>query len=245
MAKADTGAICHYWMAKDENVLENVQNINNGPKVTLPDSTTIQANKKGTIFLHPALSTEATPVHAFPHLTNAPLLSVGQLYDDNCAAIFNREKLLIYKGSKTEVSGRQLILKGKQNGNDGLWDVLVPTPHSTNNTFTTSTTESLNVIIRKDKTKTKLVHYLYACAFIPPTETLQKAIHRGHFISWPGVEDINFMKLVNTTKAMASGHLDQERQNLQSIFSPMDSTGEKQYGILSAVVPFHPKERHF
>eukprot|EP00957_Ditylum_brightwellii_P163565 12453605-Ditylum_brightwellii.AAC.1 len=89
MAKADTGATRHYWTLKHDNVLEDVQNIHNGPRVTLPDSTTTQANKKGTIPLHPALSTEATMVHAFLHLTNAALLSVIQLCDDDCVAFFN------------------------------------------------------------------------------------------------------------------------------------------------------------
>eukprot|EP00957_Ditylum_brightwellii_P003472 262811-Ditylum_brightwellii.AAC.1 len=114
MAKADTGASLHYWTSKDDNVSENIQSINNGPRVTLSDSTTIQANKKGTTPLHPALFTKATTVHSFPHLTNAPLLSVGQ-----------------------------------QNSNDGLWNVPAPTLHPATNITTTTTKESLNIIIRK------------------------------------------------------------------------------------------------
>ena len=44
------------------------------------------------------------------------MLSIGQLCDDNCWGLFNKKDLLRFKNKK-------LILKGKRNKTDGLWDV--------------------------------------------------------------------------------------------------------------------------
>ena len=49
-------------------------------------------------------------------------------------------------------------------------------------------------------------------------DTFQKAINnRNLFISWPGIQDINFKKnSTHNSSATAKDHLDQERQGLQS-----------------------------
>ena len=74
----------------------------------------------------------------------------------------------------------------------------------------------MNFIIRKDKSKTELAQYLHASAFSPAISTFQTSINKGNFISWPGIQDLNFKKLIGTPEATLLGHLDQERKNLQS-----------------------------
>ena len=103
-----------------------------------------------------------------------------------------------------------------------------------------------NAIIRQDKTKYELASYLHACAFSPSISTFQKAIRRGHFITWPGIENINFEKILRATIPSAKGHLDQERKNLQSTKSTTDEDlnpsdgGLKTYEYASMVIPFNP-----
>ena len=74
----------------------------------------------------------------------------------------------------------------------------------------------INYIITKDKSKLELAQYLHASIFSPTTSTLQKAILKGNFIGWPGIEDINFEKVIKTTASTELGHLDRERKNLQT-----------------------------
>ena len=131
-------------------------------------------------------------------LTNSSLLSIGQFCDDNCIAVFSKFKLCVYKKGK-------LILTGTRNWTDGLWDIIIPQKQ-----------QSINAIIRFDKTKYELAEYLHKCAFSPSLVTFQKAINKGHFITWPGINDINFNKFIKNTLPIAKGHLDQERANLQS-----------------------------
>ena len=73
-----------------------------------------------------------------------------------------------------------------------------------------------NYIITKNKTKTELAQYLHATAFSPSISTLQRAIQNGNFVSWPGIHQLNFDKLLKTTIAVEKGHMDQERKNLRT-----------------------------
>ena len=73
-----------------------------------------------------------------------------------------------------------------------------------------------NYILTLDKSKYELAQYYYGCLFAPAITTLKTAIKKGNFLSWPGIETINFTKYVGKNIAHEKGHLDQERQNLRS-----------------------------
>ena len=51
---------------------------------------------------------------------------------------------------------------------------------------------------------------------IPALRTFQKAIRKFHFTTWPGINKINFEKIVTNTIPTSKGHMDQEGSNLQS-----------------------------
>ena len=61
-----------------------------------------------------------------------------------------------------------------------------------------------------------MAKYLHGCAFSPVISTFKTAVEKGNFVTWPGIDAINFNKLVGPIVATANGHLDQERQGLQS-----------------------------
>ena len=75
---------------------------------------------------------------------------------------------------------------------------------------------TLNVIIRKDKTKSDLANFLLASCFSPVKSTLLRAIKNNHFTTWPGMEYTFMNKHLSTNIATVKGHLNQERQHLQS-----------------------------
>ena len=62
----------------------------------------------------------------------------------------------------------------------------------------------------------ELAQYLYGCALSPSISTFQTAINKGKFITWSGIDDIKFRKIIGSPLATILGHLDQERTNLQS-----------------------------
>ena len=90
----------------------------NGPVVHLADNSTIKSTAVGTLPLTTLLSTQAKEAHVFSELQH-PLLSLGQLCDDNCDILLTKSKLIAKKNNK-------IILMGSRNKTDGLWDVPMP-----------------------------------------------------------------------------------------------------------------------
>ena len=74
----------------------------------------------------------------------------------------------------------------------------------------------MNYTIIRDKTKQDLARYFHACLFSPSISTLTKAIQHGNLLSWLGIENLSFSKLIGTTMAIELVHLDQESKNLKS-----------------------------
>ena len=68
-------------------------------------------------------------------------------------------------------------------------------------------------------TPAKLVNeeqYLHATLYIPTKTTLLKVVCNGHFLTWPGLTIANVGKLLDEISTTVLGHLDQEKQCLQS-----------------------------
>jgi hypothetical protein len=76
IAKADIGASSHYFMAKDQQVLANLQPTLSGPLVTLPDGTAIKATHSGQLPLHPCLSKNTKKAPILADITNSSLISI-------------------------------------------------------------------------------------------------------------------------------------------------------------------------
>lgn len=224
--KADTGASKTFIREQDISALQRVKTIFNGPKARLPNNTVISPIAVGELPFSNALSRHAKESLVYPELKNASLLSIGQLCDDDCLALFHKKILWILKNN-------EVILKGKRNSYDGIWDVPFqqPTspksvPSSANATYTanniihcnnlvihSSSTSDLvcNYILTLDKSKYELAQYYYGCLFAPALSTLLTAIQKENLVTWPGIDTINFKKYVGTNIAHEKGHLDQER----------------------------------
>ena len=100
----------------------------------------------------------------FPKLQSKSLLSIGQICDDGCVAIFDDKSLKIYDGSikdlQKKVNQLDPVLEGYRNNRDGLYDVPFPQ-------------QKMKYIIQKDKSKLELAQYLHTCAFSPKISTFQ------------------------------------------------------------------------
>ena len=236
--KADTGASKTYVRPTDKKILQQRRSIANGPQVQIPNGANMRTIESGLLPLHTILSDKARTGNVIDGLNNASLLSIGQLCDDNCIAVFDKRCLHIFKNGI-------LVIWGLRNWTDGLWDVTIP-----------QRKDNMNMIIRKDKTKTELAEYLHKCAFSPSLSTLQHAIRKGHFLTWPGIADINFEKYITNLVPTAKGHLDQERANLQSTktkpednididFEPTDGNSTKTFENTAIIYAFDPKEKTY
>ena len=62
-----------------------------------------------------------------------------------------------------------------------------------------------------------MAQYLHRCAISPAITMFQTSINKGNFITFPGIDNLNFKTLIGMPLATAQGHLDQERKNAQWI----------------------------
>ena len=95
VAKADSGALQHYFKTANVAAVKNCTSTIVGPTVSLLDGTTMMATHKGNLELAPTLTKKETSVHVFSGIENSSLLSIGQLCDDDCVAVLNKHKINI------------------------------------------------------------------------------------------------------------------------------------------------------
>ena len=129
LMKADTGASGHYVASKDKHKIgiKNLRRTTTPKVVLLPNQETIQSTHDSELVI-PIVSHQSKSATIFPNLTNASLLSIGKLCDDDCTAIFTKEDMKVMKE-------KEIVLEGKRNKEDGLWDVQLndtPAPEQLN-----------------------------------------------------------------------------------------------------------------
>jgi hypothetical protein len=109
-------ATAHYGDQDAEQHCVNVSPTTTGPSVQVANGHIIEPNKRVTIPLATKLSAEAKIGHLFNDLQSGTFISLGQLCDDECVALFTKYDVKIYKHG-------QVIIVGKRNPTDGLWNI--------------------------------------------------------------------------------------------------------------------------
>ena len=74
----------------------------------------------------------------------------------------------------------------------------------------------MNVLTKLNQSTYELANFYHACLFSPTIRTIQDAINNNHLVTWPGIDKLNFTKLIQDTTAIEMGHMKRERKNLQS-----------------------------
>ena len=120
-AKADSGASTHSIRIAERALLKNIRKLTNGPSCKLPDGNTIKPEEQGELNSSSCLSKIAKRAYVHPALKSSSLISIGQLCDDGCVVIFDKDKINVLKNKK-------IIMSGNRNVTDGLWDIPLHQP---------------------------------------------------------------------------------------------------------------------
>jgi hypothetical protein len=151
----------------------------------------------------PKFNSAASKAHVFPGMANHSLLSVVQLCDEGYIVTFKQDTDTICD------SGNSQTLSGPRDLNTGLWRINLKQTHNhirqpiANNVYELRNTGAL-------------VHYLHKALFSPTKSAMLQAFKDGHLITWPGLTEDAINKHLKLTPAMAMGHMNQWRQNIQS-----------------------------
>ena len=96
--KADLGASKTCIKPNEQHILTYAQAFCNKASVQLPNNTHLQQISTGQLPLNPSLSRQARQGHILKGLDNASLLSIGQICDDDCIAVYTTSKCYHTKG---------------------------------------------------------------------------------------------------------------------------------------------------
>ena len=152
---------------------------------------------------------KAESAHVFNSFTTGSLISMGQLYNDNCIPIFTKFDIKHLKYN-------QVITTGLRDLTNGLWNIPLETSPPAQQASTRSHPNQANGIFHYDTTKHKLAKYSHTAAFRPVESTFITNINRGHFTSCTGLSTSLIPKHLPQPPFTVKGHLGQEQKNLRS-----------------------------
>ena len=94
--KGDSGESIHLVIEEYQHCFDNIYNAT-GPMIIITDAVTLQANKHGSIPIPSTLSPAETIATIVPGLKSSSLFSLGQLCDDGCNILLNKQKMYSIK----------------------------------------------------------------------------------------------------------------------------------------------------
>ena len=195
----DSGATGTFITPDDAAMhLHDITILPNGPTVLSANGTSMRAERQGRLSLSPHLSTTAQSAFVLDDLQTGTLVSLSQLCDDDCIAIFTKFDVQILKNNQVIIIGHRM--------SNGLWTIPI----------SSAPTHQANGILRTDSTKMELAAYLHATLGSPVPSTLIRAIRRGHLTTFPGLTTNLISKHLSKSVATVLGHQDQEAKNLRS-----------------------------
>jgi hypothetical protein len=159
----------------------------------------------------PDLPLAARLVHIVPALTTKSLLSIPQLCSNGCTAELDSKTITIKYND-------QVALAGTRCPTSGLWHIDISTPvpdNSIPDTTTIGPPFEANAAAGSSH-PSDLVAFAHAALWSPSLSTLEKALANGYIINFPGLSQQLLRKYPPKSRATMKGHLDQQRQGIQS-----------------------------
>ena len=165
----DSGATGTFVTVDDAHHLQHTTVISDGPTILSGSGTTMPATSQGQLPLSTQLSDAAQSAFVLDDLKTGTLISLSQLCDDDCIAIFSKYDVKILKHNN-------IIIQGKREPN-GLWSLpLARTSKPSLPPCSSLVLHQANGILRTDKPKRELAVYLHAALGSPAPSTLLCAI---------------------------------------------------------------------
>ena len=108
MGIPDTGASKHFLQTKTISTCTDIKMIpkNSQTAATAADGGQMQATHQVKVPLSPALTDKAKSAYVLDNLSTGSLVSIGQLCDDDCVALFSKYDVKIIKTGKQSLKGK-------------------------------------------------------------------------------------------------------------------------------------------
>ena len=176
-AHPDSGATGTYIMPSENLPEKSVLTL----KVGCPNGQNIYSTSIAQLNI-PNVPANANKARVFKDLNSGNLLSIGQLCDNGCEAIFQPTKVTIKN------KNNQTVLEGPRDPVTKLWTINIPTATQAP-CYTKQPTHQhqANGIIRKKTTQSDLTIFYHATLGASKYSALLKAIDLGFLTTFPGL----------------------------------------------------------
>ena len=198
----DTGATGHYF-----TIYADVANKRPSPRpinIIGVDDSELQSTHVADLNIHEldVLPEAARLTHIFPGMGSISLLSMGQLCDYGCQALFSKDKVEIWYNGKVILTG------SRSPATNYLWFLDQSHHQSLVRTAFSAINQSAN--------PRDLVAFAHASFFSPAIRTIKQALRENYISHFPGLTLKTLNKYGRPSKATVKGHLDRVRKNKQS-----------------------------
>jgi hypothetical protein len=156
----------------------------------------------------PALPLAARSVKLVPNLASGTLVSVGQLCDNGCQALFDKRSVTIFYDNRP-------VLHGTRPGSRSLWTLTPSTLTSIPPTLAFANA-ARPAFLPSSTLAANIVAFMHAALGSPVLSTLQKALDSGFLPGIPGLTSQSLRNNPPFSVATVKGHQDALRQGLQS-----------------------------
>ena len=148
------------------------------------------------------LPNTAIKCHLFDALGQTALISIGQLCDAGCHAIFTEDDCAI-------VNTNGIVLSGVRNQDtNGLWILDIDEDSKPNKAF--------HATNNYGESAPELVAFAHAALWSPAPSTIKTALEKGFLPPFPGLTTKTLNKYTPDSDATIQGHLDKARKNYRS-----------------------------
>jgi len=207
-AIADTGSSGHY--IKPSTFCIDKQIDTSGPTITLPNGNTLTPSHSSHLAFPSSFSPKSTLAHTYASLQN-PLISIGQLCDDDNFAIFTKTNCYILDSANFSPNMDSIkehaLITGLRDKSTGLWTI------DTNQLRPPSALTNSVYHLRKIK---DIITFHHQSLFSPVKSTWINAIKNGNFQSWPSLTATNVVNHLDPSTSTSKGHIKQIKQNIRS-----------------------------
>ena len=123
------------------------------------------------------MSIKAQTAAVLLDLKRASLISLGQICDDDCTIVLNKQKLITLKSDKISISvdSSNIIMTGRRNKNDGMYDIPISAPKEQMDNYFLQTnnvqTPKLHRLIEKKSTPKNIFPEVSLDDFLRQTAT--------------------------------------------------------------------------
>ena len=232
--KIDSGATSHFYDSYKSALLSTpTSKTNPSINVLIPNGHIMKSMCTAKLPI-PQLPLTASQAQGFKHLASGSLLSVGQHCDHNCSAIFDKDKVRIYKTEQVTILPRAPpILTGHRNAQDKLWSVrLNPPTHPSS----TPSKQCANAIIKTHPNLPQRIAFYHGALFSPVLTTWIKAQRNHNLDSWPALSTKQIAKYGPNPEATVKGHKQALCKNIQSTKKHMHPELPLSFGAAAANV---------